>query len=196
MSAEQYRKLKAMSENAAASESERAMARKLMERLLASHAVDQLEHMVWRMKPTSEFTQQLVMNIASKFGARLDQENGTFIISGSVEVVGRVERAFLAYAPKLDEMTQMLLLAALKGWDVFCPEPSKGVRPKAGSPPPETFPPHVERQLIEFLRASAVLARAVAIRDESVKQLPAPKGWRERPDPSRFLRMLMGGSIA
>jgi len=103
-----------------------------------------------------------------------------------------VEFEFLSYAPVLDEMENMLLLASLKAWNVFCETPPAGVRPEGGNEaaPPKTHLEKVPGHIVEaMLKSNFQLAKTQAVPDLRMKQLTAPKR-----EPTWFMQQLMGRS--
>lgn len=193
-SRELYHKLSAVESNEAATDGERAQAREYMRRLVDKHgdAVRSWGHASFTPESAAEV--QLVLHSAATHGCKVRHEAPRIHVEGGTDAVARVSEDYRVYAPHLRDILQVTMIAALKGFGVYCDDP-RGHEGKTQESKP-AFPYDVRRHVEGLFHAAGALGRRFMRPDYSRKQLPAPKpqeraNWKVQTGlPDRFARLI------
>lgn len=191
---ELYHKLEALESNRAATDGERAQAREYMRRLVDKHGDAVKSWGRATFTPMTPADAQLILHSAATHGCKVRQEAPQMIIEGVPEAVAKVREDYRVYSTHLADILQVAMIAALKGFGVYCEDPGGHAGTTKESKP--IFPYDVQRHVESLFRAAGSIGRRFMRPDYTRKQLPAPKPTPPEPDPldpnyvpERFRRM-------
>lgn len=194
-SRELYHKLSAVESNEAATDGERAQAREYMRRLVDKHGDAVRSWGRATFTPETPAEAQLLLHAAATHGAQVRQEAPHMIVEGTPEVVTKVREDYRVYSIHLNDILQVTMIAALKGFGVYCESPGS-IGGSAAKETKPAFPYDVQRHVENLFHAAGSIGRRFMRPDYTRKQLPAPRP-KERVDwkaqtgiSNRFAQML------
>lgn len=180
---ELYHKLEEIESNHAATDAERAQAREYMRRLVDKHGEAVKGWGRATFTPMTPADAQLILHSAATHGAKVRQEAPQMIVEGVPEVVARVREDYRAYSEHLADILQVSMIAALKGFGVYCESPGSVGGPAAKETKP-AFPYDVQRHVENLFHAAGSIGRRFMRADYTRKQLPRPAPKPPPPPPA------------